>query len=120
MCLPGPCAGPMMPDRGAAAVPSAVVVFTFAYPYGIGEEFLDGELPHLLAEFDRVIVVPTLQLRGQLPTRQVPDGVDVVAPESPTSHSSVCATPLGQRSSPGGPPAARPVSLHCAMTCRWT
>jgi len=69
-------------DSDAAVVPSAVVVFTSAYPYGRGEEFLDGEIPYLLTEFDRVIVVPTLQLRGQLPTRQVLDGVEVVAPET--------------------------------------
>ena len=88
----------MPPDSsGAAAVPSAVVVFTFAYPYGRGEEFLDGEIPHLLAEFDRVIVVPTLQQRGQLPTRRVPDGVDVVAPESADRHGILELALLGLR-----------------------
>lgn len=70
--------------RGPVAPPpsSAVVLFTLAYPYGRGEEFLDGELPHLLAAFDRVVIVPTLQTRGQPQTRKVPDGVIVVAPET--------------------------------------
>lgn len=68
---------------------SCVVVFTFAYPYGRGEEFLDGELPHLLTRFDRVVVVPTLQERGQQQTRQVPDGVVVVAPDSKAERGVV-------------------------------
>jgi glycosyltransferase involved in cell wall biosynthesis len=72
----------MAREAGAEAAHSATVVFTIAYPYGLGEEFLDGEIPHLLAEFDRVIVVPTLQVRGQSPTRRVADGVIVVAPEA--------------------------------------
>lgn len=76
---------------------SAVVVFTFAYPYGVGEEFLDGELPHLSAQFDRVIVVPTLQQRGQEPTRRVPAGVEVVAPESPVRHGLLELAWLGAR-----------------------
>ena len=76
---------------------AAVVVFTFAYPYGRGEEFLDGELPHLVARFDRVVVVPTLQVRGQHPTRAVPDGVVVVAPDSREEGGAVRLTRLTLR-----------------------
>jgi colanic acid/amylovoran biosynthesis glycosyltransferase len=87
----------MAPDSGVIVVPSAVVVFTSAYPYGRGEEFLDGELPYLLAEFSRVIIVPTLQLRGQSPTRQVPNGVEVVAPESVERRGILEVARLGVR-----------------------
>ena len=84
-------------DSVAVPAPSAVVVFTFAYPYGRGEEFLDGEIPHLLTEFDRVVVVPTLQLRGRPQTRQVADGVIVVPPESTEQRGIVKLALLGLR-----------------------
>jgi len=83
----------MTRESAAMPAPSAVVVFTFAYPYGRGEEFLDGELPHLLAQFDRVVIVPTLQLKGQPQTRQVPDGVIIVPPES-TERRGIVALAL--------------------------
>lgn len=58
-----------------------LLLLTNRYPYGTGEEYLEPELPHLLAVFDRVIVVPTMQTRGQRPTRTVPPGTLVVPPD---------------------------------------
>ena len=46
-----------------------LLLLTNYFPYGTGEEYLEPELPHLAAAFDRVIVVPTMQTRGQTPTR---------------------------------------------------
>lgn len=61
---------------------SAVVVFTLSYPFGRGEEFLDGELPYLASEFDEVIVVPTRQTDGDTQTRDLPADVTLVAPNT--------------------------------------
>ncbi|MCK0112772.1 glycosyltransferase [Ornithinimicrobium sp. F0845] len=63
-----------------------LLLLTNRYPYGTGEEYLEPELPHLVAAFDRVIVVPTMQTRGQEPTRAVPAGVVVVAPDLPAGR----------------------------------
>lgn len=59
-------------------------MFTLNYPFGSGEEFLDGELPFLVSEFDVVIVVPTRQLEGERQTRTLPAGVHLVAPNTRT------------------------------------
>lgn len=51
--------------------PATLVVITSSYPYDIGKEdtFLGPEVPHLLNEFDRVILVPerTEGIRAELP-----------------------------------------------------
>lgn len=72
-----------------------VLLLTNRFPYGSGEEYLEPELPHLAASFDRVIVVPTMQTRGQRPTRPVPAGVVVVAPDLPPGRVGRLTAPLG-------------------------
>lgn len=59
------------PDKS----PLTLVLFTFTFPYGTGEPFLETEIPYLAARFRRVIIVPS-QTPGRL--RSVPPGVSVV------------------------------------------
>ena len=55
----------------------ALVIITSTYPHGVGEDFIAAELPHLLATFDRVLLVP-LGDGGAPHTRQNPAGVEMV------------------------------------------
>jgi glycosyltransferase involved in cell wall biosynthesis len=54
--------------------PGVLILFTTAYPFGKGEQFLETELPFLVSRFQRVLVVPT-QVRG--PMRSLPEGAEV-------------------------------------------
>ncbi|MCB9170784.1 MAG: glycosyltransferase [Flavobacteriales bacterium] len=49
------------------------------FPYGVGEAFLEHELPFLAERFDRVSLFP-LEVLG--PSRDLPAGVEVVGPVS--------------------------------------
>lgn len=71
-----------------------LLLLTNYFPYGTGEEYLEPELPHLAAAFDRVIVVPTMHTRGQTPTRSVPPRVLVVPPDLPSGSLGRLTTPL--------------------------
>ncbi|GGK71076.1 glycosyltransferase [Ornithinimicrobium pekingense] len=73
-----------------------LLLLTNCFPYGAGEDYLEAELPHLAAAFDRVVVVPTMQVRGQPPTRQVPEGVVVVPVDLPPGRAGRLMTPLGE------------------------
>ena len=46
-----------------------LVLFTTAFPFGKGEQFLETELPYLVSRFRQVLVVPT-QVKG--PMRPLP------------------------------------------------
>jgi glycosyltransferase involved in cell wall biosynthesis len=48
-------------------------VFTYNYPFGAGEEFLETEIEYLQERFDCVVLVPELQPG---PPRRLPKGVD--------------------------------------------
>lgn len=54
--------------------PRNLILFTTAFPYGHGEQFLETELPYLTARFRRVLIVPT-QTPGAM--RPVPFGAEV-------------------------------------------
>lgn len=71
-----------------------LLLLTNYFPYGTGEEYLEPELPHLAAAFDRVIVVPTMQTRDQQPTRAVPPGVVIVPPDLPPGRLGRLTTPV--------------------------
>lgn len=53
----------------------ALVLLTTCYPYGRGEEFLEAELPYLVAAFGRVVVFSFAFATEQ--TRSLPEGVEV-------------------------------------------
>jgi glycosyltransferase involved in cell wall biosynthesis len=59
-----------------ATQPSTLLLFTESYPYAVGLEdtFLEPELPHLRAAFDRLIVIPSV---CQGSRAHVPDGIEV-------------------------------------------
>lgn len=54
--------------------PRTLILFTTAFPFGKGEQFLETELPFLAGRFEEVVVVPT-QAHG--PMRPVPPDVEV-------------------------------------------
>lgn len=54
--------------------PRHLILFTTAYPFGRGEQFLETELPYLTARFRRVLVVPT-QVPGDM--RPLPFGAEL-------------------------------------------
>ncbi|WP_256842681.1 glycosyltransferase [Ornithinimicrobium cryptoxanthini] len=91
-----------------------LLLLTNRYPYGTGEEYLEPELAHLAAAFERVVLVPTMHTRGQRPTRTVPPGVTVVPLDLPAGRGGrVLLTAQGLRTGtvrPGLPhlPAAPP------------
>ena len=58
--------------------PRVLVFLTHLFPFGKGEEFIEIELPHLVAAYDRVIVVATKTREGDQQTREVPPGVTVL------------------------------------------
>jgi glycosyltransferase involved in cell wall biosynthesis len=67
--------------------PRNLILFTTAFPYGHGEQFLETELPYLTARFRRVLVVPT-QTPGVM--RPLPFGAEV-------DTSLAAARPTGWR-----------------------
>lgn len=58
---------------------SAVVIITSQFPFGVGEDFIAGELPALQAQFDRVLIAPLANKTEQM--RQLPEGVELVEPD---------------------------------------
>ena len=54
-------------------MPSVVFLLTNVFPYAKGEEFLENEIGHLAAGFDRVVIVATQTPPDATQTRQVPD-----------------------------------------------
>ncbi len=56
-----------------------VVIFTFSFPYGEGEHFIESELPVLASRFREVVVVPFCGGGGGTRT-ELPDNVRVLEP----------------------------------------
>lgn len=50
-------------------------LYTFNYPYGIGEQFLETEIKYLSKSFDQIFIIP-LQISGK--KRYVPENVEVM------------------------------------------
>jgi glycosyltransferase involved in cell wall biosynthesis len=62
-----------------------LVLFTSAYPYGTGEDFLDSELPIIARHFQSIMIQPmTLGHKGT--RRVIPENVDVNLPILPKSR----------------------------------
>lgn len=51
-------------------------MLTKCFPYGIGEEFIENELPAVAREFDRVILIATSVAGPAAPTRPVPENTE--------------------------------------------
>ena len=64
-------------------MPSVVFLLTNVFPYAKGEEFLENEIGHLAAGFDRVVIVATQTPPDATQTRQVPDNCTVLRAGSP-------------------------------------
>lgn len=67
----------------AATAPKEIWLFTTAYPYGLGEPYLEAEVQELARRFERVVIVP-LNAEGR--ARSLPQGVQVLHwPASPVA-----------------------------------
>lgn len=66
-----------MPD------PRTLFLLTNVYPLSKGEEFIENEIEHLARSFERVIIVATQTLPGDIITRPVPGNVEVVTAGKP-------------------------------------
>lgn len=71
---------------------SVVFLLTNVFPFAKGEEFLENEIGHLAARFDRVVVVATQTSQDATQTRAVPDNCTVLRAGSPRP-SGVAAAP---------------------------
>ncbi|MBL3687802.1 glycosyltransferase [Leucobacter zeae] len=72
----------------------ALVLVTARFPYGVGEEFLEAELPEIAARFAEVWIIPTAAPTGAAPTRTVPANVHVVRVASPLRQGASTADTL--------------------------
>ena len=59
-----------------------IFVFTEAYPFGRGEQFLETEMAYLAEAFEQVVVLPR-RYDGNREARVVPEGVKVLRPIFP-------------------------------------
>jgi len=53
-----------------------VYLFTKKYPFGLGEQFVTGELSYLSRKIDKIIIVPFSNIKGS--QRALPDGVELM------------------------------------------
>lgn len=84
-----------IPEPGAGAAPKgALVLVTARFPYGVGEEFLEAEMPRLAERFAEVWIIPTAAPTGAAPTRTVPENVHVVRVASPLRQGASTADTL--------------------------
>ena len=57
---------------GAAAGRRSLLLLTDAFPYEVGEEFLEQEIETLCAAYDEVVIVPMRLSQGARQTRDLP------------------------------------------------
>ena len=92
-------------DAGERASRASLVLVTARFPYGVGEEFLEAELPELAARFSEIWIVPTAAPTGEaasaqsgdaasIPTRAVPANVRVVRVAPPLPQGATTADTL--------------------------
>ncbi|HAH78691.1 MAG TPA: glycosyl transferase family 1 [Ruminococcaceae bacterium] len=79
---------------------NCLVMLTKRYPYGIGEEFIENELPVVAREFDRVILIATSVSGPAVPTRAVPGNVEPHAVDAGRIRRSVPFAALGPALAP--------------------
>ncbi|MGA4506763.1 glycosyltransferase [Propionibacteriaceae bacterium G1746] len=91
-------------------MPRAVVLLTNVFPFHKGEEFLENEIGHLAAGFDRVVIVATQVPADASQTRTVPDNCTVLRAGGPRPTGLAAATTVARgalhvlRRGPGGAP----------------
>lgn len=73
---------------------NSLTIFTFKYPYGSQETFLENEVPVLAKEFSKVKIVP---LFGDEQKRNVPEDVEVLRPVFPARNTSIIFKILSPR-----------------------
>ncbi|MGD8213977.1 glycosyltransferase [Aestuariimicrobium sp. Y1814] len=70
---------------------SVVFLLTNVFPYAKGEEFLENEVSHLAAGFDRVVIVATQTTAEATQTRTVPDNCTVLRAGVPRPGGAAAA-----------------------------
>ena len=70
---------------------SVVFLLTNVFPFAKGEEFLENEIGHLSARFDRVVIVATQTSQDATQTRPVPDNCTVLRAGSPRPTGAAAA-----------------------------
>ncbi|CAD5138689.1 conserved protein of unknown function [Microbacterium sp. Nx66] len=61
---------------------TCLILLTNCFPFAPGEEFLESEIGHLAAAFDRVLLIPVVRSVGQTRRRATPENVEVILPEA--------------------------------------
>lgn len=84
-----------------------LVLLTNRFPFGTGEEYLEEELPHLAAEFGRIIIVPCMPPNSSA-IRALPPGVDVLELQHP-DHRRRMPAMIARGIRESAPSTARPV-----------
>lgn len=62
-----------------------LVLLTKNYPYGMGEDFIDGEIRRIAGSFNRITVVASQVQANAVQTKSVPEGVDLLRMNGLTS-----------------------------------
>lgn len=59
----------------------ALILFTNYYPFYKGEEYLETEIVTTIKYFDKVLVIPTMVRNNMVPTRSLPEKVELLVPD---------------------------------------
>lgn len=55
-----------------------LVLLTNYYPFYKGEEYIENEIAIAAERFEKVLIVPTMATKEMLPTRKVPENVEII------------------------------------------
>ena len=64
--------------NGVMEQPRSLIIITKTYPFDVGEEFIENELPILADYFDKIVILATAVPFNSKQTRSLPDGVTTV------------------------------------------
>lgn len=73
---------------------NCLVMLTKSYPFGKGEEFIEGEIPVLAEAFDQIILIATSVAQDARQTRDVPHNVSVHCIHASEIHHGLPAAML--------------------------
>ena len=92
-------------DMGAGKL---LVLLTNYYPFYKGEEYIENEIAIAAERFEKVLIIPTMATKDMLPTRKVPDNVEIVKLDLDYSLPGRVKMVLrGLKNTRGGNPSAR-------------
>lgn len=94
-----------------------LVMLTKCYPYGVGEEFIENELPVVARKFDRVILIATSVSGSHTPTRPIPKNAEPHAIDARRVLLDVPGPALRFAAFP--PKAAFPAAERAAANTFW-